>query len=466
MNVEGMISWRWIHEVIMQGVDVRRVFETILPEDLLLGLVREAKLQERERKLDALRLLRAMIIAAATGYGGRQADVMRIYFENGAQRVTRGGFYSWFGPELEQVMSKIRELALGYGRAMPLDLPGILGEHVTDWHIVDSSTVKLDKALIAEYPGTGDYAALKVHKRFSVGIGTAIEYHLSPAREHDNVHLTIDESWRGLGVLLDLGYASFKLIRDCGKHDVKFVIRLKESWKPKVQHIARGSVTRTFLAGTDLDALIEDEVLHLDGKVVDMDVGFGQAGAAARCRLVGVPTPGGAYRFYLTNLPPAVGPRQVADFYRVRWEIESDNKLNKSMLHLDEIGARTGAAVRAMVDASMVSSMMACLLAHHHRLDEAPPTRANAERKTPPIHPQVLALAMGSASATIAAAMELRGKQAEVEWERIAQLLTHLGKDPNWRRSPSILDQLRGWKIGPGRPKKARLASSATLGAK
>lgn len=466
MDVGGMISWGWAREVIMQGADVRRVFETILPDEALLDLVRAAKLQERERKLDALRLLRAMIIAASTGYGGRQADVMRIYLENGAQRVTRGGFYSWFGPALEQVMAKIRKFALDYSKSMPRDLPGILGEHVTDWHIVDSSTVKLHNALIGEYPGTGDYAALKLHKRFSVGVGTAVEYHLSPARDHDNVHLTIDESWRGLGVLLDLGYASFKLIRDCTEHDVKFVIRLKDSWKPKVKHIARGSVTRTFLAGTDLDALIEDEVLHLDGKVVDMDVGFGPGGDAASCRLVGVTTPEGAYRFYLTNLPPAVGPRQVADLYRVRWEIESDNKLNKSMLHLDEIGARTGAAVRAMVDASMVSSIMACLLAHHHRLDEAPPPRANAERKTPPVHPQVLALAMASASGTIAAAMDLRGKPAELEWERIAQLLTHLGKDPNWRRSPSILDQLRGWKIGPGRPRKARLASYAAQGAK
>lgn len=445
----------------MQGVDVRRVFETILPDEVLLGFVREAKLQERERKLDALKLLRAMIIAAATGYGGRQADVMRIYLENGTERVTRGGFYRWFGPALEQVMAEIRERALAYGKAMARDLPGILGEYVTDWHIVDSSTVKLDNALIAEYPGTGDYAALKVHKRFSVGLGTAVEYHLSPAREHDNVHLTIDESWTGLGVLLDLGYASFKLIRDCAKHNVHFVIRLKDSWKPKVQHIARGNVTRTFLAGTDLDALIEDETIVLDGKVVDLDVGFGKAGAAARCRLVGVPTPEGAYRFYLTSLPASVGPCQVADFYRVRWEIESDNKLNKSMLHLDEIGARTGAAVRAMVDASMVSSIMACLLAHHHRLDEAPPAGASAERKMPPIHPQALALAMGSASGTIAAALDLRGKQADTEWERIAQLLTHLGKDPNWRRSPSILDQLRGWKIRPGRPRKARLASSA-----
>lgn len=460
-----MISSHCRRETIMQGADVQRVFETILPEELLLELVREAGLQERERKLDAVGFIRAMIIAAATGYGGRQADVMRIYFENGAERVVRGGFYRWFGPALEQVMLQVRGRALEYGKSMALDVPGLLGEHVTDWHIVDSSTVKLDNALMAEYPGTGDYAALKVHKRFSVGLGTAIDYHLSPAREHDNLHLTIDESWRGLGVLLDLGYASFKLIRDCAKHGVHFIIRLKESWKPKVQHIARGKVTRTFLAGTDLDALIDNETLVLDGKVVDIDVAFGKAGKAASCRLVGVPTPKGAYRFYLTSLPPSVGPRQVSDLYRVRWEIESDNKLNKSMLHLDEIGARTGAAVRAMVDASMVSSIIACLLVHHHRLDEAPPPKANTERKTPPIHPQALALAMASASSTIARAMVLRGKAANEEWERIAQLLTHLGKDPNWRRSPSILDQLRGWKVGPGRPRKARLASPTSRSA-
>ena len=450
----------------MQGADVRRVFDTILPAEVLLVLVREAKLQERERKLDAVALIRSAIIAAATGYGGRQADIMRIYFENGGERVARGGFYRWFGPAFEQVMLQVRSRALDYGKAMPLDLPGLLGEHVKDWHIVDSSTVKLDNALMAEYPGTGDYAALKVHKRFSVGLGTAVDYHLSPAREHDNIHLTIDESWKGLGVLLDLGYASFKLIRDCTEHGVHFVIRLKESWKPKVQHIARGSVTRTFLKGTDLDALTADDTLLLDGKVVDTDVAFGKDGNAARCRMVGVPTPKGAYRFYLTSLPPSVGPRQISDLYRVRWEIESDNKLNKSMLHLDEIGARTGAAVRAMVHASMVSSIIACILVHHHRLDEAPPPKANPERKTPPLHPQALALALASASASISTAMDLRGKAADDEWERIAQNLSHLGKDPNWRRSPSILDQLRGWKVGPGRPRKARLASHTSTRAK
>lgn len=444
----------------MLGTDVRRVFETILPDKILMKLVRSSKLQERARKLDALRLLRSMIIAASTGYGGRQADVMRLYFESGAVKVVRGVFYSWFGIELEAIMVEIRRIALDYARSLRCDLPGLLGAHVTDWHIVDSSTVKLDKALFAEYPGAGDYAALKIHKRFSVGLGTAINYHISPARDHDNIHLTIDESWAGLGVLLDLGYASFKLLRDCQQHGVRFVIRLKESWKPKVQYVARGSVTRTFLAGSDLDALIDEEILLLDGKVLDVDVTFGSGKGMVSCRMVGVPTPDGTYRFYLTNLPAAVGPRQIADLYRVRWEIESDNKLDKSCMHLDEIAARTGPSVRAMVHASMVSSVIACLLAHHVRLNEAPPPRVGTERQSAPIHPQSLARAMGSASGTIAAAMELRGDQATREWDRIAKFLSHLGRDPNWRRSPSILDQLRGWKITPGRPKKSRLASA------
>lgn len=42
-------------------------------------------------------------------------------------------------------------------------LRGILGT-VADWRIVDSTTIKLDDELIAEWPGTLDYAALKVHK--------------------------------------------------------------------------------------------------------------------------------------------------------------------------------------------------------------------------------------------------------------------------------------------------------------
>ena len=51
----------------MDAADVREVFDTLLPEETLAQAVRAAGFQERERKLDATRLLRARVIAAATG---------------------------------------------------------------------------------------------------------------------------------------------------------------------------------------------------------------------------------------------------------------------------------------------------------------------------------------------------------------------------------------------------------------
>ena len=74
--------------------------------------------------------------------------------------------------------------------------------------------------------------------------------------------------------------------------------------------------------------------------------------------MVGVPTPKG-HCFFLTNAPrSSFAPRTVSDIYRVRWEIESDNKLDKSAMRQGEVGAETGPAIRALVDASIVSSIL------------------------------------------------------------------------------------------------------------
>jgi len=149
----------------------------------------------------------------------------------------------------------------------------------------------------------------------------------------------------------------------------------------------------------------------------------------------------------------------VLDLYRVRWEIEQDNKLDKSCQQLDEVGARTGPAVRGLVHASIVASILICLVAHKHRLREAPPPRRGAERTKPPIHPQTMARMVGTCADSIARALDLDGEEAEDEWDRLAELLYYNGCDPNWRTRPSVLDQLRGWRITPGRPRRQRAAS-------
>lgn len=427
----------------MTGNELKGIMETILPDSVLNRVVEAAGFEQRERKRDALMFLRAMLVSASSPSGGRQADIMRTYFDNGAPRVARGSFYEWFGPPLEKVMNELAKITMNYVKEQTPDLPGILG-CVNDWRIVDSTTVRLHDSLKAVYPGTGDYAALKVHKTLSVGYGTVVDYHTSPAREHDSPHLTLDESWRGMGLLVDLGYASLERLRECRRFGVSIVMRLKANWKPKVERIVRGHLSRTFVPGTDLDMLLDDEALIL-GHCIDADVTVGPD--AIPMRLIGVFVLDHGYFFYLTNLPRLIGPRQVADFYRVRWEIESNNKLDKSSHRLDEIDARRPAAVNALVHATMIGSMLVNLIVHQYNLGIA--QRCAETRTEPPLHQGLVARMLATCSIRIAKALTLQGAKADTEWEHLAKVIIHAGKDPNWRRKPSILDQLRGWKIAP-----------------
>lgn len=439
----------------MNANELKEIMETVLPASVLRRAVEEAQFEQRERKRDALKFLRAMLISAASPAGGRQADIMRAYFESGAPRVARGSFYDWFGPPLEEVMQELAKRALAYAQGQERDLPGILG-CVKDWRIVDSTTVRLHDALKEEYAGTGKYAALKLHKTLSVGCGTVIDYHLSPAREHDSPHLTLDESWRGMGLLVDLGYASLERLRECQRFDVRIVIRLKSNWKPKVQRIVRGDLSKTFTPGTDLDLLLTNEALFL-GHAIDADVTVGPD--AIPMRLCGVFVEKKGYFFYLTNLPRSLGPCQVADLYRVRWEIELHNKLDKSSHRLDEIDARSPAAVHALVHATVISSILVSLIVHRHNLAVA--RRTESTRNEAPLHHGLVARMLATCALRIADALELRGPQADAEWEHLVQVIVHMGRDPNWRRKPSVLDQLRGWKILPSTRRK-RSASTCS----
>jgi hypothetical protein len=159
---------------------------------------------------------------------------------------------------------------------------------VKDWYIVDSTTVRVRDALRKEFPGTGTYAALKVHKVLSVGCGAPVGYHFSPAREHDGRPLTIDDTWRGDGLRAALASARLARLRACNAHGVRVVIRLKENWKPKVDYIARGQVTPQFFPGTDLAVLLAQDILVLEGRAIDADVPVGGTRHSLHLRLVGV----------------------------------------------------------------------------------------------------------------------------------------------------------------------------------
>ena len=445
----------------MTGDAMREVFETVLPTELIEGFARFFGVVERERVFQVATFVRASVIAAGSPGGGLQADAIRNYIDSGAPKMARSALYRKFDEQYEKMMEVLAENALEYARSQEVDLPGILAG-VTDWRVVDSSTVKVSDKVKDELPGTGDYAAIKVHKTYSVGCNAPVGYYFSAAREHDSRHLTIDESWRGYGLLADLGYASFDRLRACMKHDVKFVIRLKENWKVKVTAIARGEVAKMFFVGSDLDVLLEQETLPLNGNPIDATVRIGTGEDSLELRLVGVPTPKG-YCFFLTNLPRTIGPIEVGSIYRVRWEVELSFKLDKGSYRLDEGKGERTCSIKALLHASLIASVLTGILVHKHTL-ETRPARVGDQRTRPPLHQGLVSKCLLQWAVGIALVFELEGAAATNRWNQLASALETGASDPNWRSAPSVLDRIRGWGGKPAKRARRTIRKRPTVG--
>jgi putative transposase len=394
----------------------------------------------------------ALLLAGGTHEGGRQYDVLRTYLENGAPRVVRGTFYAWFTEPLLEVLSKLLQRAIDVGQRQAKLLPGILGG-VSDWRVFDSTTVRLDDALVDDFPGTGEYAALKIHKEFSVGNGNLVGYEITPAREHDSPHLVVDEGRRGTGLLMDLAYASIERLTECERHDVQYVIRLKENWKPTVDRLVRGAAFGAAVEGADFYALLEQDIVVLDGQAIDADVTVGRGAVKVRCRLVGIPTPKG-YCFFLTNVPRKThGPHQVGELYRVRWEIEIDNKVDKAGARLDEISARKPVSARILVLATLLNTTIARTIVQSEKLAIVAAKKVPSEPASrAPLHPILLMRALASAHNTVTRLI-LSPDPVLPEWRKLMSRLRGLGFDPNWRRRPSVLDKIQGL-TAPPKPRR------------
>lgn len=431
----------------MDGERLSDLMMEVFSPDLVMAYARELKLVQRERQLDVVRLILSLVLTGGTEESGRQYAVLQTYLESGAPRVGRGGFYSWFNEPLEKLLVELLSRAQRAAAEVPLILPGILGT-VSDWRVVDSTTIKLDDELIGEWKGAGDYAAVKIHKEWSVGRGNLVAYTLSPASEHDSGHLDVDASRRGTGLLVDLGYASLERLRQCEQHDVRYVIRLKSNWKVRVSRLVRGELKTQLGIKADLGMLLVDEVLVTDDRAIDADVELGPEGSPVRCRLIGVSTPTG-YVFFLTNLPRKThGPLQVGQLYRVRWEIEIDNKVDKTGAHIDRITAQRPVSVRILILASLINATLARIIVQREKIRllakrEPNPKTGKTELTEPPLHPlQTIRTMRGCVQHVME--LILGNRPSRSEWSLLLSRIRLLGHDPNWRRHPSVLDELQG----------------------
>jgi len=429
----------------MRGEDVRNLFETIFPTDDIMESCRRLGALKRERVMDPVLLVRSMVMAGGSSECGRLAGILHDYTNRGGVVGARSGFYQRFNKGLLAVMKELSNRASEYVAAMPKHLPGILAGP-SDWRVVDATTVKVPDGLQSSYPGCGDYGALKVHKEYSLGVENLIDYSITPARDHDAPQLKIDDSRRGTGLLVDLGYVSHDLFRQCEVHDVRLVVRLKKGWNFRLDAGKTGRQFQTWeLPPEAVDAVeagFDAPFVVPPSGIVDVDVTLGDGGGPP-VRLVAMDSRRGRH-VLLTNLPrETYAPEEVGMLYRLRWNIELDNKLSKQGCRLDDITTGKKIAADILVHASMIATMLANAIVHLQHLSEGAVGEKAVRFKHPPVHPINIWKAVDRASMDID--HHLRNPDdTDGYWSRLAGIFRRIGADPNWKSQPSALDRVKG----------------------
>jgi putative transposase len=242
-----------------------------------------------------------------------------------------------------------------------------LARHVADVVIVDGTTIRLSDSLRNVFRGTGkgSPAMLKVLFTISAFGMLPLAAQLANGADNDNKFFPrLDLFVRGTLFLFDKGFfvhTRLRAIRDAGHH---FLCAMKCNSNPRVVRIV--TAPRRVRARFDASSkpVFLRDLIARDARVAsewDLDVDVG----GVACRLVIVPGRERKPRPYFTTLSRDVfRPRDVAEMYRLRWQIELVFKELKQHLNLGAVPTGDPFAAQVFVWASLIAlAISRCLTA-------------------------------------------------------------------------------------------------------
>jgi len=352
----------------------------------LEAIAEDMGLVQKKRVHHAGLIVCAVILSAfqrSTDTQGRWLDAQRTYEAIGGPRATRESFHKQV-VKLAPLMRALvrRRFDDMTARAARNHLRGRLA-HFADVLIPDGCGFKLAKALSGVYTGTGVPAQMKLHAVYSVAAGDCVSAKATAGSVHDS-----DEFWPEWEAdalyIWDLGYQGVDRFVDAAGAGAHVLQRLKDNHNPQV--LASYGPTGARRAIDDgeggpvrieealaLGLVHKQAVLDLDVRIVDRNR------RALVARVVCVPFEG-EDRYYLTTLPRQIfSPHDVAELYRVRWEVELLFRGWKGAMRLDEVRRlQTQASLETAVSASLLAASLSRDLAFefeqltHQGIDTAP----------------------------------------------------------------------------------------------
>lgn len=351
---------------------VERSVLSMLDPDWIDALAEDMRVVQRHRVHHSGLLVCALVLSTfrQSEVEGRWLDAAATYRDLGGPETGMTSIRN-MGRKMLPVMQKMlrRRMKQLAAEAKTVELRGRL-EAFHDVLIPDGCAFKLASVLSGISPGTGQPAELKLHTVYSVKSRTAQEVTPTAGSVHDSDGFW--PTWQpGALYIWDLGYQSVERFVEGALADAHLLQRLKDNHNPEVVASYGPTGARRAILDADGAAVRLEEALavglvhkreqlDLDVKLVDRTRKLADGKhPTVIARLVCVPTDG-EDRYYLTTLPRSTfTPCDIAELYRIRWEVELFFRNWKGGVRMDHVHRlRNPSSLAVAVTASMLAALL------------------------------------------------------------------------------------------------------------
>jgi putative transposase len=344
-----------------KGSSLHKEIASIIAPRRILKLARQLKVVRRQRKVDVVSLVMALVLGFGTSRRRTIAGLRRAYECGTGKTLAPSAFYGRFTSGLAVLLRTLAEQAMASIEGSAPALRNSLGRF-KQVLVADGSLLRLHDALARYYPSIWtNYmkASAKLHVVINVAGRSAQSVHLARGSRQDVRLLKIGQWVRGKLLIFDLGYSKGLLLRNIDRLGGFFLIRKKAVGDPVVTAGPAGlagrrlsEIERTF-QGEAVDLYIDQHWRPEGGKNTTPGRVFPArviaSWHAAEQR----------YRFYVTNAPPQMlAAAHVAAVYAARWEVELFFRELKLVYRIEDIPTRKRCVAECLIYAALLTSLL------------------------------------------------------------------------------------------------------------
>jgi hypothetical protein len=342
-------------------------FKRVMSPERVNELGRTVRFCRRERVITPYRLAVSLLASCATMRVESLADIQRCFNALFGTTVAYKPFHNqlakWrFGGFMRELVSVILEQWVV--RVLSVGTRGAFSEF-RRIVIQDGSSFAVKDALCKHYPGRFKHkgpAAVELHVTMNLLDESVSRVVLTPDTHPERPELPAPQELAGDLLLADRGYFDVEYLRLLDAAGASFVVRGYTSINPMVlDAFAPDGARLKRLCGKRL----KDNRLPKKG-TLDLDVAWGTGERTFRTRVLASWNPAKReYRFLVTNLARnQYTPEQVAQAYRLRWQIELLFKEWKSYANLHAFDTRNATLAEGLIWAAIAAAAMKRYFAH------------------------------------------------------------------------------------------------------